>query len=308
MNTYLLLRDNHETGPHTLEELKALSLRNLDLIWVEGKSEHWDYATEFGELKPFIVASPKNPRRSVALMPTPSVECKRNQLPLQRVALVKTPELSGERGPAAFALRSSTEELVPAAAFTERPADVKSFHFPERRNRSGSLWILSLLLMLMFGAFVVKKLVDDRAQEALVQSAYIALAKKEMAAQKEATALTFQHAISKEEVAVSKKKAAKKIDLEAVKSKVRLATNDYKIKLLGGVNDLQINVTNGSGEALQTVGVEIKFLKRNGKVIRTENYSVYAIGPHATKTLVVPPTKRGVKVQYKVTDVTLITP
>jgi hypothetical protein len=294
MNTYLLLRDNHETGPHSLEELKALSLRNLDLIWVEGVSEHWDYATEFAELKPFIAPSHPNFRKNVAHIPPPKSAIRNEPSALAGV--------SAKREPAAFAMRTVEKAVTP---LTERPATAQTFQFPQRRNRGGSLWILSLLLMLMFGAFIVKKLVDDRAQQALVQSAFIALAKEKAKEDKEAGALTFQHAISKEEVAKPVKKAAKTANLKEIKSKIHLSNNEYKVKLFGGVNDLQINVTNGSAETLQAVGIQIRFLKPNGKIIRTENHSVYSLGPKSTKILVVPPTKRGVKIDYSITNVAL---
>ncbi|MDB5196297.1 MAG: hypothetical protein JWP88_668, partial [Flaviaesturariibacter sp.] len=86
MKTYLLLRDNHETGPHTLEELKALSLGNLDLIWVEGVSQHWDFATEFTELKPFVTSSTQPPKKQVTLRQSSGT------LPLQSRVFVTLPK------------------------------------------------------------------------------------------------------------------------------------------------------------------------------------------------------------------------
>ncbi len=38
---YLLLRNNKQTGPHNVEELKQIVLKTTDLIWVEGKSAGW---------------------------------------------------------------------------------------------------------------------------------------------------------------------------------------------------------------------------------------------------------------------------
>src|SRR5579859_6709713 len=34
---YLLLRDNKQTGPYSLDELKAKGLKAYDLVWVEGR-------------------------------------------------------------------------------------------------------------------------------------------------------------------------------------------------------------------------------------------------------------------------------
>lgn len=53
MSTYLLLRNNKESGPHSLEDLRTLSLKPYDLVWVEGKSAAWRYPGEINELKSF---------------------------------------------------------------------------------------------------------------------------------------------------------------------------------------------------------------------------------------------------------------
>ncbi len=53
---YLLLRNNQQTGPHSLNELMELGLQPFDLIWVEGKSYGWSYPSEIDTLKPFVPA------------------------------------------------------------------------------------------------------------------------------------------------------------------------------------------------------------------------------------------------------------
>ncbi|MGZ3897969.1 MAG: hypothetical protein ACXVML_14610 [Flavisolibacter sp.] len=54
---YLLLRNNQQTGPHSLEELLQLGLKPFDLVWVEGKSYGWAYPSEIENLKPFLPTS-----------------------------------------------------------------------------------------------------------------------------------------------------------------------------------------------------------------------------------------------------------
>jgi hypothetical protein len=51
MSSYLLLRNNQESGPFTLDEVKSMSLKSYDLIWVVGKSAAWRYPGEIPELK-----------------------------------------------------------------------------------------------------------------------------------------------------------------------------------------------------------------------------------------------------------------
>ena len=53
MATYLLLRDNKQSGPYTFDELKQKGLKAYDLVWVDGKSAAWRYPGEVEELKPF---------------------------------------------------------------------------------------------------------------------------------------------------------------------------------------------------------------------------------------------------------------
>ncbi|HLK31037.1 MAG TPA: hypothetical protein VKT28_20835 [Puia sp.] len=53
MSTYLLLRDNKQSGPFSLDEIKAKGFKKYDLVWVDGKSAAWRYPGEIDELKAF---------------------------------------------------------------------------------------------------------------------------------------------------------------------------------------------------------------------------------------------------------------
>ena len=55
---YLLLRDNKQSGPYSLEEILQLGLRPFDLIWVEGRSAGWSYPSEITALKPYVPEAP----------------------------------------------------------------------------------------------------------------------------------------------------------------------------------------------------------------------------------------------------------
>lgn len=54
MNRYILLRDNQESGPYTLREVKSIGLLTTDLIWIEGKSTSWKYPSEIPVLRSSI--------------------------------------------------------------------------------------------------------------------------------------------------------------------------------------------------------------------------------------------------------------
>jgi hypothetical protein len=53
MASYLLLRDNKESGPYTLNDLVSLGLKPYDLVWVESRSAAWRYPSEIPELKEY---------------------------------------------------------------------------------------------------------------------------------------------------------------------------------------------------------------------------------------------------------------
>jgi len=55
---YLLLRNNHERGPFTVDELLQQHLRPTDLVWVEGISQAWSYPSEVPELKTYFSGAP----------------------------------------------------------------------------------------------------------------------------------------------------------------------------------------------------------------------------------------------------------
>jgi hypothetical protein len=58
MSSYLLLRNNKETGPFTIDEIKGMSLKPYDLLWIVGKSAAWRYPGEINEIKSFAPPVP----------------------------------------------------------------------------------------------------------------------------------------------------------------------------------------------------------------------------------------------------------
>jgi hypothetical protein len=61
MTKYLLLRDNKQTGPYDLDELRTKGLKAYDLVWIDGKSAAWRYPSEVEELKSFAPAVEEQP-------------------------------------------------------------------------------------------------------------------------------------------------------------------------------------------------------------------------------------------------------
>ncbi|NII26865.1 DUF4339 domain-containing protein [Pseudoflavitalea sp. X16] len=61
MNKYLLLRDNKQTGPYSVDELINMGLKPYDLVWLDGKSAAWRYPSEIAELQAFAPAVEEQP-------------------------------------------------------------------------------------------------------------------------------------------------------------------------------------------------------------------------------------------------------
>jgi hypothetical protein len=61
MTKYLLLRDNKQSGPFLLDELRTNGLKPYDLVWIEGKSAAWRYPSEIEEMMPFAPVVEEQP-------------------------------------------------------------------------------------------------------------------------------------------------------------------------------------------------------------------------------------------------------
>ena len=75
---YLLLRNNKQSGPYSLEELKSMGLKAYDLVWLEGKSAAWRYPSELEELKPFAPAVEEQPFDRFYRRPAPTATAAAN--------------------------------------------------------------------------------------------------------------------------------------------------------------------------------------------------------------------------------------
>ena len=59
---YVLLRNDRQTGPYSLEEIIQFDLKPYDLIWIEGKSAGWYYPQEITALHPYLAFLPQKPK------------------------------------------------------------------------------------------------------------------------------------------------------------------------------------------------------------------------------------------------------
>ena len=100
---------------------------------------------------------------------------------------------------------------------------------------------------------------------------------------------------------------ADNVDRETVRTtlakQVSVGANGYTVGTFGGINDLQLTVTNRSAYPLDVVIVEVQYIQANKKVFKTENMYFRGIGAGAALMLEAPKSSRGIKVQYKITTI-----
>lgn len=84
---------------------------------------------------------------------------------------------------------------------------------------------------------------------------------------------------------------------------VSVKPNDYKVGVLGGISNLQLELTNNSLQSLHKVAIEIKYLGPEKRVIKTQTVYFENVAPGAQSTINIPKSSRGVSIDYTVTDI-----
>lgn len=84
---------------------------------------------------------------------------------------------------------------------------------------------------------------------------------------------------------------------------VDLKPNNYKTGMLGGISNLQFQLTNNSSRELYKVAVRINYLGPEKKVVNTQTVYFENVSPGAHSTIDVPKSKRGVTINYTITDI-----
>jgi hypothetical protein len=81
---------------------------------------------------------------------------------------------------------------------------------------------------------------------------------------------------------------------------VKLTSNEFKKKTLGGIKNLELTVKNDSPYDLDQVQVEVSYMKKNEKEVKKETVTFAGIRAHTSKTMSMPESNRGAKVNYRI--------
>jgi hypothetical protein len=84
---------------------------------------------------------------------------------------------------------------------------------------------------------------------------------------------------------------------------VTVKPNSYKTGVLGGISNLQFELTNNSKRELYKVAIEIKYLGPEKKVVNKQTVYFENVSPGEHTTIDVPRSKRGVSIDYTITDI-----
>ncbi|MDQ3278798.1 MAG: DUF4339 domain-containing protein, partial [Bacteroidota bacterium] len=156
MGSYYLLRDNRETGPLTLTELKAKALFTTDLIWVDGESTCWKHPTDIPELEGVSLAVKQLPLRKPQTHSTP-VEADyvySSSMAFSNSVQAPITEIYPdeiESPPSFEALKEKYAQKPPRKRVWERPISIGA-------NLMG---MVTLLIGLGLSAYMVKKAVEN---------------------------------------------------------------------------------------------------------------------------------------------------
>jgi hypothetical protein len=277
MSNYLLLRDDQQIGPYTFEQLKTLRLEPTDLVWVQGRSDGWTSATEVEELR--------------ELIRTPGKTGPANAIPGFQ-----------NSGSLAFDRVTSNESPGLETKYSRPLEEIKEMYVQHLQKTGKTKWykaalIVAILAVLVLGGFLIKYSMDKPEQVQIKEAGTAVPPTGEGVTNSQ----NFQNALSKEFIPYEPK--PKKVKPKDLKKLVSVQVNDYEVKLLGGIKNLDITVQNFSEHLLDEVTIKIDYLKPKGEIINSEVVTINNIKSGEAKTIEVPPSSRGVKVKYSIVDV-----
>lgn len=391
MNKYLLLRDNKQSGPYTIQELITNGMKAYDLVWLEGKSAAWRYPSEIEELKAHAPIVEEQPFDRFYRKPEPAqqnvaaVELDHSRYepkPLEKTELAT--ETSGKVYINFPAAKKTTLEQLPPVVHekkVEQPVFSDAFSQPVKEpvqqiltpasgdlkrhnNQFKYLAVAACLLMVSLITYLVinynsqrqnieelnalvQKLSDkEKAQKAVVIPAAVVHEEPPATAEQQAdlnhsqeitdekpvtpTVKPVNSSVEKPRSGVSEKESIvfkeaktnpatetaalpaqtergsesdKSVPHENLFKLVSVKSNDYKTGVLGGISNLQLELTNNSLYELHKVAVEIKYLGPEKKVVRTQTVYFENVKPGEQTTLDVPKSNRGVSIDYTITDI-----
>ena len=292
MNRYRILRENEELGPFTVEEIAGRGLYSSDRVWLEGRSTDWNAPADVPELSAFLCKGF-----------TAGYPDEKGENTNQSGNDIVSPHLTAsdpQSGP------EPEKGCEGSLIWRKDPYHYSLVRREERRasplSRARVLLLSFLSGGLLLGALSLHSLADGR---------YAGKSNPFLHPQNAdgmnpeyndyQTALRFE-SIPKPDTPVEMKRA-KVIRPKNLRKMVLVKGSRYDGGLSGGIQDLQLTLSNNSAHAIDKATIAVDYLHSNGALIRSERFTVQHLKGNASRTVDVPSSRRGVKVRYRVTDV-----
>lgn len=299
MKKYLLLRDNAESGPHSIEQLASKGLYTKDLVWIEGESTAWKYPEEIEELKALV-------KEDIVSMPTERSPYRNNKvfISLPSNFSVKKHEKTSEEF-ASLPVNETgpvleTNYIRPLEELREnyRASRVKKPVWNKKIfSSSNGISVVAIFLGVVIGAIIIKTMVDGHVTAVEETAVAMPVVDRDIEKQPDEN---IKNALVTEVVPVFKTAPIKTTKPGDVKRLLKIKTNSYKVGLFGGINGLELTVFNNSTQVVDKLIVTIDYLRPNGVVVQSENVSFSSIKPKGAQTISIPGSNRGVKIRYKI--------
>lgn len=161
MESFYLLRDNRESGPYTVKELKTKGLFTTDLLWINGESSCWQHPTEFDALKD-LATEPENKPAIVRKMQPSSKGSSDNAAQMPSSDFVYQAAFTGSESPLDNTYTSYFDE--PKFSFSENVPRKKAWR-KSLNIGTNLIGLATLVIGVMLSAIMVKKAVDNLENE-----------------------------------------------------------------------------------------------------------------------------------------------
>jgi hypothetical protein len=223
------------------------------------------------------------------------IECKECSHKISEHA-VKCPKCGAES-------QKTDVEVTPINIKEEtKPLETKKVESKVKKKRSplfiiGSAIIITLIVILFAINFNRKNSSTDystsnkQSETKLFQENSEELEKKEKEKRK-------QQRIKKE-----KENRKKQLVNDNLGHYLKASVNNYRQKLLGGIKNLKITVSNTSDYTIEQVTVVVKYHKLNNKIYTTKNLYFKNLKANSQITLNAPETNVGTYIRYQITEV-----
>jgi len=295
MAKFLLLRNGRVSGPFSIEELKSGGLQSSDQLQDDQDRTSWHSIFETEALQDWLSESLPDTHSDADANTLISGNISTDSFISQNVS---SPGIIGQHSSSMDQKKSNAFPKDPYTDFEENSL-MWLIRFLRQNN---PFTIAAVFIGLVCGTILLKKIVD-----ALIVHTFpmeqVSIISNAPVPEKKAQDKMFQNTLVREWIkpqAKARKARPSATRPQDIKNKLFLSANKYKTGFFGGISDLQLTINNASRHFVNQVEIEICYWEKNGELVDTKNFQVESIRPLSSRLVNIPPTRKGVKVSYKI--------